>query len=268
MAVSSNRRLSSRVAIVLRKAYGRNRVTTRRSGLEELFLGIVVDGASETKAVRALNGLMRYFTDWNEARVAQPHELAIAMGNVPDAVIKARVIRDVLARLCERTNQLSLDYLRERSPREALRLVAPIKDFPESALARALINAHDETVFPLTPKVVTVCQRLGLLRDGADREAMERAVARAVSKRNMLETHWLLSRHAETVCVEKEPQCAECGLSGFCPAGKKALKADAKTATTRRHARTASRRSRPVKTAGKKSPRQRKAKTNRKRKKR
>jgi len=268
MAVSSNRRLTSRVAAVLRKAYGRNQATTQRSGLEELFLGIILDGASEAKAVRALNGLMRHFTDWNEARVAQPHEIAIAMGNVPDALAKARVIRDVLARLCERTNQLSLDYLRERSPRAALRLVAPIKDFPESALARALLIAHDETVFPLTPKVVTVCQRLCIFREDADRDAMQRAVVRAVSKQNMLETHWLLSRHAETVCVEKEPKCAECGLSGFCPTGKKALKANAKTATTRRHARTASRRSRPVKSVGRKSPRRRKAKTERKRKRR
>jgi endonuclease III len=266
MAVSSNRRLSSRVLAVLRKTYGRNEATTRRSGLEELLLGIIRDGASEAKAVRALNALTRHFTDWNEARVAQPHELAIAMGNVPEAFAKGRVIRDVLARLCERTNQLSLDYLRERSPRAALRLVAPMKDFPESALARALLNAHDEDVFPLTPKVVAVCQRLGIFKEDADRDAMQRAVVRAVSKQNMLEMHCLLSRHAETVCVEKEPKCAECGLSGFCPTGRKALKASQKTATRRRLARTASRRSRPVKTVGKKSPRRRKAKKERKRK--
>ena len=229
MAVSSNRRLSSRVLAVLRKAYGRNEATTQRSGLEELFLGIILNGADEAKAVRALNGLMRHFTDWNEARVAQPHELAIAIGNVPDALVKARVIRDVLARLCERTNQLSLDYLRERSPRTALRLVAPIKDFPESALARALLNAHDETVFPLTPKVVTVCQRLGIFKEDADRDAMQRAVVRAVSAQSMLEMLCLLRRHAEAVCVKKDPRCTECGLSGVCREGKKALKAAAKT---------------------------------------
>jgi len=269
MAGSSNRRLSRRVVTVLRKAYGRNKATTQRSGLEELILGIIQNGAGEARAVRALNGLMRHFADWNEARVAQPHELAVAMRNLPEALPKARVIRDVLARLCERTNQLSLDYLREKSPREALRLIAPIDGFPESALARALLNAHGETVFPLTPKVVRVCRRLGILKDGADHDAMQRAVARVVSKQSMLEMHWLLNRHAEAVCVEKGPGCAECGLSGVCPTGKKTLRAAASAAVTeRRRARTASRRSRTAKTIRKKATPRRAAGGERKRKKR
>lgn len=244
MAVDRSRRLAGKVLEVCRKAYGRNTPSRNGSALEELVLGIVQNESSEEKAWTTVKSLLRTFVDWNEIRVAAAHEIAAGMPGLPNALEKARIIRAVLGKVYARTNEMSIEYLRNRSQREALRLVAGIEGFPETALARAMLIGLDHAVLPLTPRLVLVCRRLGLVKSDADRKTMLGRIEKSVARTNMFEFHWLISRHAQAVCLPKEPMCAKCKLLRSCATGTRNAKTKRKSGGGRRPAARARARSR------------------------
>jgi len=224
MAGKWQQQLVKRVTVSLRKLYGRPAAATKRPALDELLLGILDDGVSEKKALAALAALSRWFVDWNEVRVASPAEVAALISGIPEASAKARAIKSVLHRIYALTHDMSLEFLREKQPREVSRVISGIENFPEGALARATIYGLGQPVMPLTPKVSLVCRRLGLLDGGSRQKALTRQLECIVLKQNMFEVHWLLSRHADAICRRRTPGCADCKLNGICRNGKRVLK--------------------------------------------
>lgn len=224
MAANGTRKTAQRMVAVLRKEYGRCHITTKRSPVEELLLGIIVPGTSERKAVAALNAMAQQFVDWNEVRVTTASELAEALPDVPDALRKAEIIRSALNHMHEVTVEKPRDFLRESSIRERMKMAASIPDFPEVALARATMIGLGEPHFPLTPNVVRICSRIGLLDHCDNHQAMVKRFGKSISVQGMLEFHWLASRHAEAVCDKDHPACETCGLAEHCRHGKQVVK--------------------------------------------
>jgi len=200
----------------LRRTYGRHGVSARRSGLEELLLGVLADGGSERRAVAALRTCANSFVDWNEMRVSGDGDILAALGDVPDAGRKAAIVRVLLERVYEVNNEMSLEFLKDRPLRDVARLVAGIDGFPEAALARALILALGRKELPLTHGLTRVCKRLAIIGDGPGQEGK---LEKALPPSGLFEFHWLVSRHAATVCREAQPQCEECSLRKECKAG-------------------------------------------------
>ena len=253
----ARRKLAGTVMTTLRRLYGRQTASEQGSALEALMLGILEDGAPDGKAATALRRLLRHFVDWNEVRVGDPHEIADALSGVPNAVEKAQIMRAVLDRLVERTCELSLEYLRDKSQREALRLINGIEGFPESALARTICIELDHDVMPLTPKITMICRRLGLLKQGLDQKTSLRRVQSAVSKAQMFEFHSLLARHVANTCFESNPDCLACKLASHCSEGKKivrAAKRGARAKSRRTKKRVKKKSAKTKKVARKKSP--------------
>lgn len=213
---------------VLRKSYGRHAGAARHPAMEEMLVGILADGASERRAQTALVNLARYFVDWNEMRVSSACEIAAAMPGVPGAMEKALVMRTVLQRVYDAANEMALEFLNEKGPREATRLVESIEGFPERALARATVLALGHDVFPFTPGVFKVCRRLALLSEGHDYAALLEQARKLVPKQDMYEFHWLLSRHAGEVCRAAEPACDACAFRADCRAHREAAKTAAR----------------------------------------
>ena len=250
MAARGSKSLARRVTTALRGAYGRHAVQGGRPAVEELLIGVLNERVSERRAVAAFTALSAVFVDWNEARVSSPHDIAAVIEDVPDALEKADAIRAVLRNIFDRVNEISLEFLREAPPHETVALIQGIPDFPEFALARATLVGLGHDVMPLTPKVAMVCKRIGLLDGGNDLKALNRRIERLVPKQNMVEFHWLLSRHAEEACLNDPAPCDDCVLHGCCKAGQRA---DAKKRAARARRKAALRKSARAKTTGKKA---------------
>lgn len=220
MTGERGRRVAKKVVSILRKEHGRHGVTVKRSALEELLMGVFAEGISERRAAAALASLTRDFVDWNEVRVSSVCEIAALFPDMPEAIEKAGVVRHVLQRVYDQNNEMTLDFLKEKGPRDAARLVADIEGFPESALARATLLALGQDVLPLTAGVVTVCRRMGLFSDGMDHAAMAHEAGKLIARPHMFEFHWLVSRHAASVCLPETPRCDVCSLRGECRSGR------------------------------------------------
>ncbi len=168
MTTERSRHLAHKVLTVLRKDYGRPGAHVSRPAMEEMLVGILAEGASERKGASALSEISRYFVDWNEVRVSSACEIASAMPELDGAVDKAALVRSVLQRIYDLSNEMTLDFLKEKSPADAARLIEGMPGFPEAALARATLLVLGHEAFPPTPQVMRVCRRLALLPEGQD----------------------------------------------------------------------------------------------------
>jgi endonuclease III len=222
MTTERSRRLAHKVLTALRKDYGRPGAHVTRPAMEEMLVGILAEGASERKGASALSAISRYFVDWNEVRVSAPCEIASAMPELAGAMDKAALVRSVLQRIYDLSNEMTLDFLKEKSPADAAKFIEGMPDFPEAALARATLLALGHEVFPPTPRVMIVCRRLALLPDGHDPEALTHLIQCMVPKPGMFEFHWLLSEHAKNTCRPEEPSCGACGFRSDCRTGRSA----------------------------------------------
>ena len=222
MTTERSRRLAHRVVTTLRKNYGRPAAHATRPAMEEMLVGILAEGASERKGASALSAISHYFVDWNEARVSAPCEIASAMPELPGAADKAVLVRSVLQRIYDLSNEMTLDFLKEKSPADAASFIEGIPGFPEAALARATLLVLGHDALPPTPRVVQVCRRLALLPDGHEPAALTRMIQNMVSKQGMFEFHRLLSEHAKKTCLPEAPVCAGCELRSDCRTGRTA----------------------------------------------
>jgi endonuclease III len=208
--------------MVLRKNYGRPHAHATRPAMEEMLVGILADGASERRGASALSAISRHFVDWNEVRVSSPCEIASAMPELAGAVDKAALVRTVLQRIYDLSNEMTLDFLKEKSPADAAKFIEDMPGFPEAALARATLLVLGHEAFPPTPRVMKVCRRLALLPDGRDPAALTHLIQGMVPKQGMFEFHWLLSEHAKNTCRPEEPSCGACGFRSDCRTGRSA----------------------------------------------
>jgi len=222
MKTEQSRRLAHRVVKVLRKDYGRPGAHVSRPAMEEMLVGILAEGVSERKGASALSAITRYFVDWNEVRVSAPVEIASAMPELAGAMDKASLVRSVLQRIYDLSNEMTLDFLKEQSPADAAMLIEDMPGFPEAALARATLLVLGHEAFPLTPHVMKVCRRLALLPDGHEPAALTHMIQGMVPKQRMFEFHWLLSEHAKNTCLPEGPSCSACGFRSDCRTGRRA----------------------------------------------
>jgi len=222
MTTERSRHLAHKVLTVLRKEYGRPSAHVSRPAMEEMLVGILAEGASERKGASALSDISRYFVDWNEVRVSAPCEIASAMPELTGAVDKGVLVRSVLQRIYDLSNEMTLDFLKEKSPADAARLIEGMPGFPEAALARATLLVLGHEAFPPTPQVMKVCRRLALVPEDPEPAALTRMIQGMVSKQGMFEYHWLLSEHAKNTCLPEGPACGECGLRSDCRTGRRA----------------------------------------------
>jgi endonuclease III len=215
MTNEQTRRLALKALSALKRKYGKPGARVARPALEELMMGILTSGMSERRANAALTTLAGSFVDWNEMRIGDVNEIAGRIGEVENAAHLARCIRFVLQRVYDIHNEMSLEFLQDKSSREAVRLVAQIEGFPESAVARATLLSMQHESIPLTPGVVNVCRRLALIEDGNDHR-----LDKHMPREKLYEFHWLVTRHAQAVCLADEPLCEECVLRVDCRAGR------------------------------------------------
>ncbi len=223
MTTERSRRLAHKVVTALRKDYGRPAAHVSRPAMEEMLVGILAEGASERKGASALSAISRYFVDWNEVRVS---------ARVRDRLGDARTGRrggqggawsaSCSQRIYDLSNEMTLDFLKEKSPADAAKLIEGMPGFPEAALARATLLVLGHEAFPPTPRVVKVCRRLALLPDGHDPAALTHLIEGMVPKQGMFEFHWLLSEHAKNTCLPEEPACGACGFRSDCRTGRRA----------------------------------------------
>jgi endonuclease-3 len=191
-----------------------------RPVLEQFLYGILREGATRKMADRAFHNLREMFFDWNEVRVSSVREVEDALGNLPEAEVRAERVINFLQEVFEQEFCFDLESLHKKGMKEAARHLAKYQAANDYTVAWVVQNSLGGHAVPLDLPTLRAARRLGLIDgDQDDMDAARASLEHLVPKVKGTVFGELISRLADEVCYEDEPRCSACSLCHECPTG-------------------------------------------------
>lgn len=214
----------------MEKKYGVTKLIGTGASLEQCMFLILREGWDFKKASRAIRTLEAGFIDWNEVRVSSVAELDAALSFLKCADMPARLgrLRDFLEALMNEFNDLGGDMFDEMEFEPLRRLLINIDGLGRanaymflqlymSEMAKQPKSEVDkDKVLVVAPESMRVAIRLGILKKTQSANLARKEFMKLLGPRDYVRFQNLFVRHAESVCLSKNPQCTECFLSGSC----------------------------------------------------
>lgn len=205
----------------LRRVYGPVEFPKALPVLDELIATILSQNTTDANSQAAYDRLVERFPTWDAVRRARAESIAAAIRPAGLQQQKAPRIKRILQALHQRHGQLSLEFLRQQPPDEALVFLRSFPGVGPKTAACVLLFACRHRVLPVDTHVHRLSIRLALVRKGTTAEKAHDLLARQVPARHVLDFHVLLIRHGRRVCHARRPRCPECPLVDVCPEGRR-----------------------------------------------
>ena len=166
---------------LLRK-YGKPTAADLTEPLDQLLIGVLADGTSQSKAQAAYRKLCQHMVDLNDMRVTPPVELGELIGaQVPLARAKADRIVAALNAIRKRQNVLDLSFLVQRGRREAREYLESLEGVGRAASAGVVLYALGGHAIPVDDLTVYILRKEELVDASADAGEVQSFLERHVS---------------------------------------------------------------------------------------
>ncbi len=197
------------------EVYGQPAPKRRRPPLDELVLTILSQNTSDTNRDRAWRRLRERFPTWRQVAAAPLEQLEEALAPGGLQRVKARRIRDVLARVHAEEGDYALVSLQRAELEQARARLSSIKGLGEKSVNCVLLFSLGLPAFPVDTHVYRVLGRLGVHR-ARTLERANRELQEAVAAEACYALHVNLIRHGREVCHARKPACERCGIVDLC----------------------------------------------------
>ena len=191
--------------------------------VDELVAVILSQNTSDANSDAAFEELRRRLPTWEAVRQAAPARIARAIRRGGLSRQKAPRIKAILETIHQERGELSLDFLRDGSPQQAMDYLRMFPGVGPKSAACVLLFACRMPVLPVDTHVHRVSRRLGLIDSRVDAAEAHEELARLVPPRLVLAFHIQLIRHGRTLCGARNPKCDDCPLVDLCPEGQKRM---------------------------------------------
>ncbi len=200
----------------LQSRYGAPDAPAPRAPLEVLLASIMMDAVPRNRAYDALEHLKKRFVDWNEARVSTGKEISELCSPIHLPESAGRNVQRALEKIYSDWNKLALDPLQEKNAKDAREYLQKFEGVSPAAIAYTMLYGLQKSAVPLTPPVLRVAERMGLVEEGSGVDRAQRSLERIVPSARMAAFFELFQQHAEEVCHSKEPKCGRCVTVRLC----------------------------------------------------
>jgi endonuclease III len=195
-----------------------------RPVLEQFIYAILRENAARDAADQVFQSLKERFFDWNEVRVSSTLEIAEMMASqLPDPEARAQRIVDFLQEIFETTYSFDLDplieVLQKKGLKQAGKQLSRYQAANDYSIAWVMQHSLGGHAIPLDSAALRVLQRMGLVEEQSDMEALHASVEHQVPKAKGSQFVDMISELADTHCTEVDPSCPGCPLRNVCPTG-------------------------------------------------
>jgi endonuclease-3 len=188
--------------------------------LDMLIATVLSQATSDVNSDRTWDALKRRFPTWDQVLRARESTLADTIRAGGLANQKARVIRDILRQVKERTGALTLEHLRGAPTEEAAGFLSSLRGVGPKTVACTLLFSCGKDTFPLDTHIFRVLRRVGLVPAKCpDRRAHE-LMTRLVPAGKFYSFHVNLIRHGRALCRPRDPLCERCPIVEYCDYGQ------------------------------------------------
>ncbi len=195
-----------------------------RPPLDELIKTILSQNTTDKNSHRAFANLKESYTDWDELLDAPDSETISLIRTGGLAKTKTGYIKQVLARLKEKTGSLDLSFLNQMPDEEALAYLVALPGVGSKTAHCVLAFSLGRDVFPVDTHVLRLSKRWELIPEKTDMTGAHRLWAKMAPSGQSYPLHVNIIRHGRTVCHARNPECDGCFLTDICPYQKKARK--------------------------------------------
>ena len=188
--------------------------------LDMLVATVLSQATSDTNSDRTWDALKRRFPSWERVLRARESTLADTIRAGGLANQKARVIRDILKQVKERTGALTLRSLRDAPLEEAARFLSSLRGVGPKTVACTLLFSCGKNIFPLDTHIFRVLRRVGLVPAKCSDERAHELMTALVPAGKFYPFHVNLIRHGRALCRPREPLCERCPIVEYCDYGQ------------------------------------------------
>jgi endonuclease-3 len=220
----------------LAKEYGPVVPPQQRPVLDQLISTILSQNTSNANSRPAFEELQRCFPDWEQARRAPSSRIAKAIRRAGLSNQKAPRIKKILEQIHEQRGELSLEFLHDWPPHEALDYLLSFHGVGRKTAACVLLFACQQPVLPVDTHIHRIGQRMRLIGEDVTADQSHDELAKLTPDHLVLDFHIQVIRHGRNVCHARNPKCLKCVLIDRCPEGAQQLSAMAGNTQRKRSA--------------------------------
>lgn len=210
------KRKTKKIVAALEERFGVPKWAGPSDPLDALIQTILSQNTSDTNSGRAYERLKSRFPTWEEANAADVREIADAIRSGGLANLKSERIKGVLAWLEKTRGTLDLDFIRDRKPDEAIRILGSLKGVGIKTISVVLMFACGAEIFPVDTHIHRITRRLGLAPENASAEKVHEVMQELVPQGKAYSFHMNLLKFGRTMCHARNPRCEQCPLTEEC----------------------------------------------------
>lgn len=201
---------------ILNETYGRPVWRSFGPPLDVLVGTILSQATSDINSGRAMVELTTRFPDWESVMNAPPDAVIAAIRSSGLANMKGPRIQNALRYIYRERGELSLDFLADLTPAEALSWLTAIDGVGPKTASIVLLFSLGRNAFPVDTHVHRVTGRLGLIPPRMSAEKAHVFLAELGAPETYYPFHMNLIRHGREICHARRPECPICPLKDLC----------------------------------------------------
>ncbi len=186
------------------------------SPIAELVSTILSQNTNDTNRDRAFEALRERFPTWEQVQEADIQEVIEVIRPAGLANQKGPRIQNALHMITEERGKLSLDFLREMSPKEARYWLMQLRGVGPKTAAIVLLFSLGMPAFPVDTHVYRVTGRIGLRPDNMNAEKSHEHLANLFPEEAYYAAHLNLIQLGREICTARIPKCPQCPLQDIC----------------------------------------------------
>lgn len=181
-----------------------------------LVMTMLSQNTSDTNSLRAFANLKSAFAGYEEVLVVSDGAVAdsIRAGGLAD--IKARRIKEALARIKQDAGAITLSFLADLKKEAAMQYLLTLPGVGPKTASVVLLFAFGMPFLPVDTHVYRLSQRLGLVSEDVRPEKAQQILERIVPEGKYLSLHLNLIRHGRVICRARGPKHEQCCLKTCC----------------------------------------------------
>lgn len=200
----------------LRNQYGSPKGRKEEDTIYSLIKVILSQNTNDKNRDRAYELLRLKYKNPYELINADKEEIAETISVAGLQNKKAGRIKESLKKIKEKRGELEIDFLKDKSLKEAKRWLKELPGVGPKSAAVILNFDFNKSAFPVDTHVFRISKRLGLIPSDSTREKAHELLEEMTPDKEMEEFHLNLIRHGREICKAPTPLCNKCFLTNLC----------------------------------------------------
>jgi endonuclease-3 len=188
--------------------------------VDEIVLTLLSQSTTDVNSWRGFQALKARFSDWETLADAPVEAIEAAIRPCGLSRQKAPRIKALLQRLREERGRITLDFLADLPPDEALAYLLSFHGVGRKTASCVLLFSLQMPVLPVDTHVHRVAGRLALIPAGASADQAHDLLEALLPEETYLSFHLNLIAHGRQVCFARHPRCEGCPVCDLCPYGQ------------------------------------------------